>query len=113
MDSEGEAILVVGNEAITYLVWKDDDAKKPVRDKLIAAIKCHIEKFKTVPTECLVSQVEFDALAPHETIPLHVAPRNFVPRHQFYVGRLPDVRESDAGRELPGVPEGVSDQDSE
>ncbi len=107
----GEMIFHVNTDSTTYLIWRDTDLKKPARDKLIDAIKRHIEKFGTVPTECLVSQQEFDALAPHETIPLHVSARNYVPRHQFYIGRNTDVRTGATGRGLSGVRDAVPHHD--
>lgn len=65
-----------------YMMWFDDNAKKPTSTKIAEAIAAYKRHFKTQPNVVLVNAAE----APCEVAGASVRVASYVRRHNYWVG---------------------------
>lgn len=70
-----------------FLGWYDPTKKRPVRDKLAAAIERYEEKFGVTPRTCLIHPLDADELTGGKFAPpIEIRAVSYLPRSTFYVG---------------------------
>ncbi|MBA3643836.1 MAG: hypothetical protein M3411_00780 [Chloroflexota bacterium] len=78
-----------------FLAWYDPTKKRPVRDKLEAAIERYEEKFGAMPQTCLTHPLDAAELTTgKKPPPIEIRAVSFLPRSTFYVGTDEEARDS-------------------
>lgn len=64
-----------------YMMWFDDNAKKPVTAKIEEAVAAYVRHFKSRPNVVLVNEADLEPVGN-----VRVRSASYVRRHNFWVG---------------------------
>jgi hypothetical protein len=64
-----------------YLLWHDDDTKRPTAQKIVQAIQAYAERFGREPSVVLVNEADLV-----EVPGVEVRAENYVRKNNFWVG---------------------------
>ena len=91
------------------MLWFDDDAKRPLNDKVARAVEHYKTKYGAAPTMCFVNPSMLPKDAPELAAGVQLRPARTVLVNHFWVGvgegeavALPDARNGDGARRKNG-----------
>lgn len=85
------------------MLWFDDDAKRPLNDKVARAVEHYKTKYGATPTVCFVNPSMLSKDAPELAAGVQLRPARTVLFNHFWVGvgeasALPETRNSNGAR---------------